>query len=150
MSQGELTSRDSEREIGLLQKRGLPHIFSITVHCFVAKQLNKPLLPRHVEIRYFLSKIVKIALRAEKMAENGLRGYSTLCSILSFTKIYFIIDHRIIFSFTPRFSIFPSLALFSSMGQISSVTIVVPVTRVTQVVNVVTPFALTYFFSKTV
>ena len=98
----------------------------------------------------YLSKIVKIALRAEKMAENGLRGYSTLCSILSFTKIYFIIDHRIIFSFTPRFSIFPSLALFSSMGQISSVTIVVPVTRVTQVVNVVTPFALTYFFSKTV
>ena len=121
-------------------------MFSTLKHCF-AKHLIKTLYVSKYGI--FCRKLLKYALRAEKMAESALRAYSTsLCSTLSFTKIYFIIDHRIIFSFTPRFSFFPSLAFFSSMGQISSATIVVPVTRVTHVVNVIV--ALSYFFSETV
>ena len=67
---------ESHKEPGLLQKRGLPHIFSIPKHCFVADSF----LPRHVIIRYFLSKNVKIRAKRRKngckCAESRLHTFS--------------------------------------------------------------------------
>ena len=70
---------------GLLQKRGLPHIFSIPKHCVAAKQLNMTLFCGEMsKYGIFCRKLLKYALLEEPkiIAASALRADSTLSPTL--------------------------------------------------------------------